>query len=194
MSAQTSLLPEATEPILTFDGPYRFLSMFAPCVIVPKGPWWEPGLAKAPTGEHWFHIAKVEPATEHATEHMDRIAAAPTAAEAKRLGQRRAFDEHEVTLRRDWEQVKVLVMLAIQREKFAYTLNWEGPGDEPLWRKLVATSPRVLVEGNHWGDTYWGVDRDGKGRGKNMLGRLLMLVRAELLVAHAAGLRPEELR
>jgi len=35
---------------------------------------------------------------------------------------------------------------------------------------------RDLVEGNDWGDTYWG---QCKGRGQNHLGKLIMRIRAE---------------
>ena len=43
--------------------------------------------------------------------------------------------------------------------------------------RLVETGTEELVEGNDWGDTYWGVC---KGTGKNMLGKILMEVREEL--------------
>jgi len=47
----------------------------------------------------------------------------------------------------------------------------------PLADLLLKTGTQDLVEGNTWGDTFWGVCR---GKGKNHLGRLLMLVRQEL--------------
>lgn len=61
------------------------------------------------------------------------------------------------------------VMLQLLRQKFL--------GDEELRRKLLRTGDAMLVEGNYWGDTYWGVCF---GSGKNMLGKLLMQVREEL--------------
>ena len=82
--------------------------------------------------------------------------------ESKRLGRR-------VKLRSDWEQVKDDVMLDVVRAKFN-----QHPD---LAQKLLATGDEELVEGNDWGDTYWGVCN---GRGKNMLGKILMRVRAEL--------------
>ncbi len=36
-----------------------------------------------------------------------------------------------------------------------------------------------VVEGNHWGDTCWGVD-NRTGQGENHLGKILMQVREEL--------------
>lgn len=82
--------------------------------------------------------------------------------EAKRLGRR-------VRLRSDWDQIKDNVMLDVVRAKFT-----QHPD---LAQKLLATGDEELVEGNDWGDIYWGVY---KGRGKNMLGKILMRVRAEL--------------
>lgn len=83
-----------------------------------------------------------------------------TPQEAKRLGRR-------IKLRPDWEQVKDGVMEAVLRAKFS---------DLELRNRLLATGDVELVEGNTHGDTYWGVC-DGKGR--NMLGKLLMKLRAE---------------
>ena len=74
-----------------------------------------------------------------------------------------------VTLRHDWEQIKDKVMEDCVRDKF--TRN------EELRQRLLDTGDEELVEGNVWGDQYWGVCR---GRGKNMLGKILMRVREEL--------------
>lgn len=43
-----------------------------------------------------------------------------------------------------------------------------------LAQKLLQTYPAVLIEGNYWKDTFWGVC---DGVGANMLGKLLMKVR-----------------
>lgn len=63
-------------------------------------------------------------------------------------------------------------MAALLAEKF-------HPGSE-LAEKLVATSPAELIEGNTWGDRFWGVCN---GKGFNHLGRLLMQRRVVLLGA-----------
>lgn len=82
--------------------------------------------------------------------------------EAKRLGRR-------VTLRKDWEEIKVKTMKDIVREKF---------NQNPVIReKLLATGDEILVEGNTWNDRCWGVCN---GVGKNLLGKILMDVRKEL--------------
>jgi len=72
-----------------------------------------------------------------------------------------------VGLRPDWESVKVAVMLDLLRQKFA---------DRDRMSALLGTGDAELIEGNTWGDRFWGVCR---GSGENHLGKLLMQVRAE---------------
>lgn len=48
---------------------------------------------------------------------------------------------------------------------------------DDLRDKLLATHPELLIEGNFWGGTFWGVCA---GEGSNHLGRLLMKIRGEL--------------
>jgi len=74
-----------------------------------------------------------------------------------------------VTLRHDWEKIKDQVMEDCVKDKF--TRN------EDLKQRLLDTGDKELVEGNTWNDTYWGVCR---GRGKNVLGKILMNIREEL--------------
>ncbi|MBR0278952.1 MAG: NADAR family protein [Synergistaceae bacterium] len=76
----------------------------------------------------------------------------------------------EIQLRPDWEEVKVSVMEGILRAKFT-----QNPD---LMEKLSATNQALLVEGNNWKDTFWGFDVN-LGYGGNMLGQLLMKIRAE---------------
>jgi predicted NAD-dependent protein-ADP-ribosyltransferase YbiA (DUF1768 family) len=65
--------------------------------------------------------------------------------------------------------MKLPVMEHLLRQKF-FT------GSE-LAAKLVQTGDAILMEGNNWGDSFWGVCA---GVGSNHLGRLLMLIRKEL--------------
>ena len=46
-----------------------------------------------------------------------------------------------------------------------------------LQERLLATGDAILIEGNTWNDTYWGVCN---GVGKNTLGQLLMKIREEI--------------
>lgn len=71
--------------------------------------------------------------------------------------------------RDDWDDVKIQVMHEILRAKFS--------SNSYLATLLCSTEDRPLVEGNSWGDTFWG---RCDGVGENHLGRLLMKVRSEL--------------
>jgi ribA/ribD-fused uncharacterized protein len=68
-----------------------------------------------------------------------------------------------------WSQLKLSRMRAVVRAKFMQ--------NEDLREKLLATYPATLIE-NSKTDTFWGIGKNGKG--KNMLGKLLMEVREEL--------------
>jgi len=47
---------------------------------------------------------------------------------------------------------------------------------------LIATGDAELIEGNNWNDQFWGVCR---GSGRNVLGKLLMMLRDELILHEA---------
>lgn len=136
--------------INSFSGEYRFLSNFFPSPIHWCHAVW-------PTVEHAYQAGKVTTVDE-----ATAILNAPTPGIAKRLGGR-------AKLRPDWEELKFHLMLELLLLKFA-------PGTA-LADRLVWTRGCELVEGNTWGDTYWGVCR---GEGQNNLGRLLMHVRKQL--------------
>lgn len=70
-----------------------------------------------------------------------------------------------IKLRDDWEEEKLRVMHNLLVQKFF---------NQGLRAKLIATGDAELIEGNVWGDTFWGVC---KGVGSNHLGRLLMQIR-----------------
>jgi ribA/ribD-fused uncharacterized protein len=89
------------------------------------------------------------------------IMEARTPGDAKRLGR-------VVALVDNWEEHKLEVMLTLLRDKFSIP---------ELKEKLLATGNAILIEGNNWNDTYWGVCN---GIGENHLGKLLMQVREEL--------------
>lgn len=85
---------------------------------------------------------------------------APTPKKAKQRGR-------QVVLIPDWEDEKLEIMFDLVRMKFE---------DRELRERLLATGDEELIEGNWWGDTFWGVC---KGEGKNALGKILMTVREE---------------
>lgn len=77
----------------------------------------------------------------------------------------------KVTLREDWEAIKLERMEGIVRAKFM-----QNP---PLAAKLLATKDRKIEERNTWHDVFWGVDA-ATGKGGNHLGKILMKIRDEL--------------
>lgn len=140
----------SNEPILGFFDEYRFLSNFYPSPFKAGGLEYQ-------WNEQWFMVHKsLDPSERQLV--MD----ARTPGECKRIGK-------IITLRRDWEEIKDFVMLQGLRAKFK-----QNPD---LLAALLATEKRYLEETNTWGDRYWGVCG---GKGKNMLGILLMQVRAEM--------------
>lgn len=135
--------------IAMFDGKHAFLSNFA------SSPFTSDGIT-FPTVEHWFQAYKTQDPTEFRC-----IAAADTPGKAKRMGR-------QVTLRSDWEEIKVDVMRAGLRKKFAIP---------SLRAKLLATGDEELMEGNTWHDNTWGncvCQKCQNIPGRNMLGMLLM--------------------
>jgi len=135
--------------ISSFRGDHAFLSNFHPSPVAFEGDTY-------PTVEHAFQAAKsLDP------EVRRRIGSAPTPAAAKARGKR-------CELRPDWERVKLGVMEACLRAKFA---------DPALRARLLATGDEELVEENRWNDRYWGTCR---GKGQNHLGKLLMKIRGEI--------------
>lgn len=107
--------------------------------------------------EHAYQAAKTLDKDERIL-----VQRAKTAGQAKKLGQL-------VTKRADWDEVKDEVMRDLLIQKFS---------QPPFMGQLLATGDAYLEETNTWNDTYWGIC---KGKGKNMLGQLLMEIRADLL-------------
>jgi len=140
--------------IKEFTNEYRFLSNFHISEVRFEG-------VKYPTIEHAFQAAKTLD-----KEERKMIGIETTPGRAKRAGQR-------VTLREDWDKVKISIMLDLIRQKFK--------NDYILKNKLLATGNQMLVEGNTWNDTFWGMDLK-TNRGQNNLGKLLTKVREECML------------
>ena len=135
-------------PIAAFAGKYRFLSNFWPASVIYDGRMYR-------TVEHAYQAAKtLNP------RWREQVAAAISPARAKTIARRSPK-------RPNWPTVKLEVMEGLLRQKFS---------DPEMRAALAATRGRDLVEGNTWGDTFWGVCN---GVGENHLGRLLMQIRDE---------------
>lgn len=137
-------------PITSFSGEYRFLSNMFPCRIVYEG--------------------IIYPATENAyvahktscIETRKKIASMkPT--ESKVFGR-------GLELVENWGVHKIKVMRDIVELKFSIP---------DLREKLIDTYPRKIIEGNTWGDTFWG--ECPLGNGKNNLGLILMETRYKIM-------------
>lgn len=135
--------------INSFKNEYEFLSNFYLIDVVYDG-------LSYPSTEHAFQAKKtLDP------EMREQIRVARTPGESKRLGRK-------VLLREDWEDIKFSAMKEI------LTIKFENP---IMKNKLLETGHRELIEGNHWGDSVWGVC---KGKGDNHLGKILMEIREEI--------------
>jgi len=133
--------------INSFTGPYHWLSNFYPCSVYLDG-------LEYLSVEHAYQAAKFHP-------DFRSVFWGGSAGRAKRNG--------KLTLGKlpDWRENKVRTMKHLLEQKFS---------TKELQQKLIDTGDQELVEGNHWGDTFWGVCN---GVGENNLGKLLMGVRQE---------------
>jgi ribA/ribD-fused uncharacterized protein len=131
---------------------YGCFSNFAPYPIKLDGKTW-------PTSEHYYQAQKFDD-----DQHREEIRTAKSPMVAARIGRDRTKK-----LRHDWESVKLSIMTEAVRAKFSQ--------HEELRAILLGTGDAKLVEHTE-NDDYWG--DGGDGRGKNMLGQILMRVRADL--------------
>lgn len=134
--------------ILEFQGEYRWLSNFWPAGVMLDG-------VAYPSVENAYQAAKTHPENRAPFQRC-------TSWEAKKLGR-------QIPVRSGWNDIKVDVMRSLIEQKFA-------PGTT-LANKLLATGDGAIIEGNSWGDTFWGVCR---GKGENHLGKILMAQRTAL--------------
>lgn len=139
------------EPITSFHGKYRFLSNFWLIDI-------KYGDDVYRSVEHAYQASKC-----YWTLDAMRIRDTETPGKAKRLAQR-------MDRRTDWELVKEDIMLNLVKQKFME--------HAALGFRLMQTKDAELIEGNTWGDRYWGaVYRNGEWEGDNRLGKMLMYIR-----------------
>jgi ribA/ribD-fused uncharacterized protein len=156
--------------VTSFTGEYRFLSNFWRAEIRPF--WWPDSLPAFPGNEWLYQAWKIDGQERSHTPwfwlmRVERIRTADTPSEAKRLGRM-------VDLREDWGEILIDVM------RYCVQLKFKTHAD--LRQKLLDTGDAELVEGNHWGDRFWGAewDKDFGWTGLNWLGTLLMEEREEL--------------
>jgi len=134
-----------------FIGNYSFLSNFFLCRIMFEG-------EKYPSVENAFQAAKT--LNRHSRKQFQSLGCTP--AMAKKLGRKLA-------LRPDWKTIRDYIMYEIILDKFLR--------NNDLCISLMNTGKKQLIEGNTWGDKYWGVV---DGIGENKLGKILMHLRATM--------------
>lgn len=138
--------------ISSFTGKYTFLSNFYPAPVTYMGQTYA-------NNEAAFQAQKTSCAKEQQQFSIFRL---HNPAEAKKRGK-------NLTLRPDWDKVKISLMYEICMCKFM-----QNP---ELRDALLATGNSLLIEGNTWGDYFWG---KVNGNGENQLGLILMDVREKL--------------
>lgn len=152
---QSAREEEQNFPITSFRGEYRFLSNFYQFAFTWAGLRWS-------TSEHAYQAAKTGPENlkiRHA--EFEKL----TPGQVKRAGR-------DLKLYDGWEQSKIGIMREILFCKFMCPV---------MWKMLDATGDRMLIEGNTWGDQFWGMTQiHDSFMGENHLGKLLMEVRDEL--------------
>jgi hypothetical protein len=146
------------QTIVAFTDKHRFLSNFYPAEVEYEG-------VKYPTVEHAYQAAK----TIDLIQRQQLIKTCQTPSQANKFG-------YTVTLRNDWDDMKLKVMWDLLKQKF-----YNHPD---LKKKLIETGEAELIEGNYWHDNYWGACTCEKCVHKkkyNYLGRSLMYIRLGIL-------------
>jgi len=140
-----------------FIGQYSFLSNFAYCDNL------EIFGDNYKTAEHAFQAMKsINPDERNYIRNCD------TSGQAKRAGKK-------ITLREDWDEIKVGIMNYIVLAKFTQNNYFK--------ELLLLTGSDILIEGNKWHDNFWGNCSCPKCKnidGLNHLGKILMIVRSEI--------------
>lgn len=146
------------EPILGFQGQYRFLSNFwVDDPIFFRGLYFK-------SAEHIYQSLKTAD-----YEEMLTIQACATPGDAKRAGK-------NLTIQENWEDIKYEAMRETVGAKFI--------GNGRLAYHLVHTEDAFLEETNTWHDNYWGCCScpDCGVTGQNKLGKILMELRRDLAI------------
>src|SRR3954469_15608658 len=120
--------------INSFQGEHRFLSNFFPSPIR----WWRT------FGDEWL-----SPPVDHGLvgfkttdeELRSHILTIPTPGQVKRFGR-------TLELRPNWDKLRLHFMHELVERKFRQNYH--------LRDKLLDTGHDMLIEGNHWHDSFWG--------------------------------------
>jgi len=147
-----------------FEDEFAFLSNFYIHTQIHDGKEYD-------SNEHWYQANK-----SSIEEEREAIRLARTPGIAKRMGSKKGYKKFKITLREDWENAKIDIMMEGLMNKFSNPF---------LKKKLLNTYLLMLIEGNRWHDNYWGSCTCNKCKKKfkrNALGHLLMAVRERKLI------------
>lgn len=149
--------------IEVFEGNNHYLSnmyrLENGLVVAPEG-------IVVPTVEHAYQAAKFE-----ASDVRLAVLTATTGHYAKKTAH--TFVRYKAAIIQDWPDKKIAIMRGFVREKFERNDDLRG--------KLVSTGEVEIVEGNDWGDRFWGVTPPGSNKGQNWLGKILMELRTDFI-------------
>lgn len=130
-----------------FQGEYHWLSNFEECGIEYNGFIY-------PSVENAYQAAKMKN-KEDVLKFLNL-----TSGQAKQLSK-------TLPIRNDWGNLKIYYMREFLIQKFS---------QKPYRDLLMDTCGLDIIEGNHWGDKYWGVCLK-TNNGQNNLGKLIMSIR-----------------
>ena len=139
--------------LIAFRGPYRFLSNDSWCTVTWEG-------VEYPSITHAFQCAQT-----HDEAKREEIQKTKRFVKVRRIGK-------TAVTRSDWAEVRLDILESLLRQKFA----------QPAFREvLLSTKDYKLINGDHRGETYWGMIYSGnKWVGDNHLGKLLMRIRKDI--------------
>lgn len=150
--------------ITQFRGEYSWLSNFFPVdVILHPEDLNEPIIF--PSVENAYQAGKCS----NSKDMLNFVDITP--AEAKKLSRLKKYKMIQFKKTTDFELFKLELMYDLLIQKYNI---------EPFKSLLIATDNCNIIEGNYWGDEFYGVDlRTNKG--KNHLGQMIMNIREKLL-------------
>jgi ribA/ribD-fused uncharacterized protein len=143
--------------IASFTGTHAYLSNFYLRQV-------KVGLVTFPSNEAAFQAAKYKAMTDTSDagrkKYIMSIANSSSPNQSKYLGKSVRIDLDK------WEVIKIACMREVVKAKFDQHAD--------LKLQLLETGASMLVEGNTWGDKFWG---RCEGKGLNILGVILMELR-----------------
>lgn len=137
----------------SFRGQYRFLSNFWPVSFKVSG-------IRYPSVEHAYQAYKTYDKTLRR-----KVAELPTPGKAKNFWKENENSNPVLS----FDQMKTSLMNSLIYNKFSFE------NEIMLIKLLVDTNDFDLIEGNNWGDKFWGMEKEnGVWVGENNLGLILM--------------------